>query len=84
MALGVVLLDMCELSSTAEGVVVPVTMSNPSGRTLAAIMYNYLCVLLVDCWIAAANIPDIALEVLHVDDIEPDYSLRMLNIGTTR
>jgi hypothetical protein len=32
---------------------------------------------LVNCWVATAYIANIALEVLYIDDVKPDYGLYM-------
>ena len=76
--LGVMFLDVRELGGTAECVVVPVTMSHPS-RTKSALgcEYRTSVAILVYCWVATADITNVALEVLYVDDIEADYGLCM-------
>ena len=56
MALGVVLLDVRELGRAAKGLVVPVQVAHP----------------LVEVGVAAADVADVALEVLHVDGVEAD------------
>lgn len=72
--LGVVLLDVSEFSRAAEGLVVPVKIAQPPGRQS---QYDYIVVslriiLLVEVGVAAADVPDVALEVLHVNGIEAD------------
>lgn len=56
MALHIVPLDVREIRRRLELVVVPVQISQP----------------LVDCWISATDISDVAFEVLHIYRIEPN------------
>lgn len=56
MAFQIVPLDVIEISRRLERVVVPVQISQP----------------LVNCWISATDISDVAFEVLHVYRIEPN------------
>lgn len=42
-----------------------------------------LDILLVDCRISAANVSNVALEMLHIDNIESNDSLRMSGIATS-
>lgn len=71
MALGVVLLDVSELCRAAESLVVPVEVAQPPVKHVSI---GNLCglwgVLLVKVWVSAADVTDVALEVLHVDGIE--------------
>ena len=57
-------LNVRELRCLAEGRILPITVSQP----------------LVDVWIPAPDIPDVALEVLHIDSIEPDDSRKQSHI----
>lgn len=56
MALGVVVLDVQEVGGVGEGRGAPVQVAQPG----------------VDGRVAAADVADVALEVLHVDGVEAD------------
>lgn len=72
--LGVVLLDVSELGCAAERLVVPVKVAQPPGRKSqhCAFVVHLRVVLLVEVGVAAADVPDVALEVLYVDGVEAD------------
>jgi hypothetical protein len=78
-----VLLDVRELGRAAEGFVVPVKVSHPPSRKkkvshsgLLTRFFRYAqagCQYsLVKIGVSAADVPNVALEVLHVDCVEAD------------
>lgn len=80
MALRVVVLDMGELGRAFESVVIPVAVSHPSFHTSAEPLEDTLSGhdegLLMERGIPAANIADVAFEMLDVDGIKADDGLR--------
>lgn len=61
----VVVLDMCELSRILESWHVPVKIPDP----------------FVQSRIAASNITNVALEVLHINRVEPDDGCEEADVG---
>ena len=77
-ALGVVILDVCELGRGPEGIVPPVAVSQPStNRQHSSLtdLHDEGEVLLMERRIPATDVSDIALEVLYIDDVKADNSL---------
>jgi len=81
MALGVVLLDVRELSCAAERLVIPVEVAQPPERDVSICNLCTLnVVLLVEVGIAAADVTEVALEVLNVYGVEADDCCEEANI----
>lgn len=65
MTLGVMLLDVRELGRATKSLVVPVQIPDP----------------LMQVWIAASDVPNVALEVLYIHSIEADDGRVQTNVG---
>ena len=65
MTLRIMLLDMLKLRRGTKCGDIPIQLSQPA----------------MNRWIAAPDIPDITLEVLHIHGIEPDYRRIQADVG---
>ena len=82
MAFGVVVLDVRELGRVLESIMVPIQVSNPSADGSEDVDQCYDCGnLLVQVWVATADVADIAFEMLDIDSVEADDSGVQANIG---